>query len=249
MSRELVIMKSMKGLVFGFSDCSYFPLFQAETKIPFIEDFLETIKVEVEADDIKTEYKTEESINESKNRLPSETTASNEKKSHSGKPHVCSKCGKAYARKQGLNIHTRTHTGIKTYKCDVCGKEFAYKSGFDYHSKTHTGQKPHKCDFCGKEFILKSSLVYHTRTHTGEKPYNCDVCPKAFIQKAHLDNHRKYHTGEGSHKCQDCGKCFTSKSGLAQHLRSSYRNRSMPVKQVPILPKSSTPVLFVLNLS
>ncbi|KAH8549634.1 hypothetical protein BGW37DRAFT_407613, partial [Umbelopsis sp. PMI_123] len=44
-------------------------------------------------------------------------------KSH--RPHQCTACPRAFARKHDLHRHFRTHTGVKPYTCAGCKKGFA----------------------------------------------------------------------------------------------------------------------------
>lgn len=76
------------------------------------------------------------------------------------------------------------------YQCKVCSKTFGTKSHVNMHEKTHTGIKPYTCSFCGRCFHRKDHLINHIRIHTGEKPFQCDICCKAFRQQANLNMHK-----------------------------------------------------------
>lgn len=43
------------------------------------------------------------------------------------KPHQCEYCQKAYAQKNDLNKHLRTHVGENTYFCDYAGCEETFR--------------------------------------------------------------------------------------------------------------------------
>ena len=48
--------------------------------------------------------------------------------------HVCSICGKSFARKDTLKLHQKRH-GPKELECDYCGKMFAEKNALKIHER------------------------------------------------------------------------------------------------------------------
>lgn len=63
----------------------------------------------------------------------------------------------------------------KNFLCNTCGKSFYTNFHLEVHIRSHTGIKPFKCPHCDKSFSQKSGLSMHVYTHTGEKPFACKV--------------------------------------------------------------------------
>uniref|UniRef100_A0A8P4G487 C2H2-type domain-containing protein n=1 Tax=Dicentrarchus labrax TaxID=13489 RepID=A0A8P4G487_DICLA len=85
----------------------------------------------------------------------------------------CPVCCKTFKHKRNLNIHMRTHTGVKPFSCSLCSKSFTQKAGLDYHLKTHRGEKPFSCSFCGKSFGQKAHLQSHLTNRTSGFDCSC----------------------------------------------------------------------------
>lgn len=139
--------------------------------------------------------------------------------SHTGvKPFECRECGKRYTTKDTLKTHLLTHTGVKAYKCEICQKSFTQSSHLSYHMRRHAGEKPHVCSFCGKGFLSSYHLERHKLMHTGVKPFECNLCGKRFVRSTTLRDHLLIHTGEKPFQCQHCGKQFNRKQSLTNHM-------------------------------
>ncbi|WAR18160.1 EGR1-like protein [Mya arenaria] len=50
-------------------------------------------------------------------------------------------------------------------QCPVCNKWFKFPSWLEMHMRTHTGVKPFKCDICGRGFGRKDSWRNHKLVH------------------------------------------------------------------------------------
>lgn len=51
--------------------------------------------------------------------------------------HPCSVCRKPFSSASALQIHSRTHTGVRPFRCDVCSKTFTTKGNLKVHAATH----------------------------------------------------------------------------------------------------------------
>lgn len=77
------------------------------------------------------------------------------------KNKMCSFCGKAFATRDHLNRHVRTHTKEKPYPCNYCDMRFSMVQNLRRHEKLHTGERPFKCDVCGKGLKFLSFYLFN----------------------------------------------------------------------------------------
>ena len=54
---------------------------------------------------------------------------------------------------------------FKVVRCELCGKIFPSQSKLDVHSRSHSGVRPFSCEICKKGFKLKHHLQKHMMTH------------------------------------------------------------------------------------
>ncbi|KAJ5246922.1 hypothetical protein N7468_001905 [Penicillium chermesinum] len=134
---------------------------------------------------------------------PSRILTSESQLSRSGKQrrYSCNLpgCGKAFAQKTHLDIHTRAHTGDKPFICKIpgCGQRFSQLGNLKTHERRHTGEKPYECEICHKRFAQRGNVRAHKTTHLQNKPFTCllDDCRKNFTQLGNLKSHQnKFHS-------------------------------------------------------
>lgn len=112
------------------------------------------------------------------------------------RPYKCTfqQCRKCFKNQHALNVHMRTHSGIKPHVCIVCSESFSALSSLKIHERKHTGEKPYVCKYCDKAFADCSTHKQHVRIHTGDKPYKCHLCDRRTAQAGNLKSHyRHYH--------------------------------------------------------
>ncbi|CZT21237.1 uncharacterized protein RCC_07100 [Ramularia collo-cygni] len=107
-------------------------------------------------------------------------------------------CGKSFFQKTHLEIHTRSHTGVRPFLCkeEGCGARFSQLGNLKTHERRHTGERPYHCDICGKTFSQHGNVRAHKIVHTSAKPFTCklDNCMKTFSQLGNLKSHQnKFH--------------------------------------------------------
>ena len=152
-------------------------------------------------------------------------------KTHSDeKPFACETCDARFTTKSNMQAHMRLHTGEKPYKCEICDAAFSQRGNLTKHLSIHTGEKPYKCYFCEAAFSDRGTMKTHIMLHTGERPYKCDQCKAEFTVESKLIKHQRMHTGERPYKCNICNAAFIHKTSLNKHMKRQIHNGDTPFK-------------------
>ena len=83
----------------------------------------------------------------------------------------CPVCGVVLSPKTNVNVHLRTHSGVRPYECVLCLNRFRQKAHLMKHFRCSHNQKkpPHICLFCPLECVTSNDLYRHiTDKHVKE---------------------------------------------------------------------------------
>ena len=83
----------------------------------------------------------------------------------------CPVCGVVLSPKTNVNVHLRTHSGVRPYECSLCLNRFRQKAHLMKHFRCSHNQKkpPHICLFCPLECVTSNDLYRHiTDKHVKE---------------------------------------------------------------------------------
>ena len=87
------------------------------------------------------------------------------------KKSECPVCGILLSPKTNVNVHLRTHSGVRPYECVLCLNRFRQKAHLMKHFRCTHNQKqpPHICLFCSLETATSNDLYRHiTDAHQKE---------------------------------------------------------------------------------
>ncbi|KAK2589644.1 DNA-binding transcription factor [Conoideocrella luteorostrata] len=150
-------------------------------------------------------------------------------------------CNKRFVQKTHLDIHRRTHTGLKPYICNKpnCGLTFSQRGNLKTHMRRHTGEKPYSCGICGKTFAQRGNVRSHEETHKGLKPFVCrlDDCNKSFSQLGNMKTHQNNFHKETLKdlttnfvKFAQMGEVPEDQRDLFEYFKEHYKNSNKGIK-------------------
>jgi len=138
-------------------------------------------------------------------------------------PYACSDCGETFNMSYKLKNHITKHLNVlkQRFVCEFCGKEYAKKAGLNEHSRTHSGEPAVKCDQCDQTFNTRAAYSQHMNVHN--KKHECQECEKCFGNQRNLERHEKMHNGVKDFQCACCAKSYTSLRSLQKHMEIKHK--------------------------
>ena len=120
---------------------------------------------------IETEAEMEENNNNNNNNSDAHANLMLNLMNKPRKKSECPVCGIILSPKTNVNVHLRTHSGVRPYECVLCLNRFRQKAHLMKHFRCTHNQKqpPHICLFCSLETATSNDLYRHiTDAHQKE---------------------------------------------------------------------------------
>jgi Zinc finger, C2H2 type len=76
------------------------------------------------------------------------------------KVFACDACAERFASQRLRNKHANQAHNMR-FSCEVCGRKFADRTRLRIHSRVHTGEKPFVCEHCGYSCSQRDNLKKH----------------------------------------------------------------------------------------
>ena len=152
-------------------------------------------------------------------------------------------CNKAYSNQSRLEVHYRTHIGIKPFICPICKKSFNEKGNLKTHISFHTNLRLYKCNYCNKSYKTQGHLKDHIEIqHLKLRKYTCQYCNNKFGRRSTLSAHLKIHYDEKGILCKykGCNLKFLDKENMENHYKKHLENKNVFYCNVISKSNSST---------
>ena len=145
--------------------------------------------------------------------------------------HICTECGKGFARMEKLRAHQRLHknSNDKPFLCHQCGRGFGRQEHVTRHQKI-CGKRKNKSRMrlradapITDEEVEKiyQELGITSLTDDSDEKVACKFCNRAFRNKRYMMEHYVRNHREANqklpHRCEVCGKGFKVIRDLVRH--------------------------------
>jgi len=186
------------------------------------------------------------------------TNLTKHKRTHTDpvKSFKCSLCPRTFSDSSNLNRHLEIHLK-KTYNCKVCNLAFARREKMEIHEKTHIVHEPapseammhqpvmfynqppqdpitapmnfytenaanhNRMAFSNDSATLNFYDLQNQQHFQEAKNFHCTICSSSFARKKELNRHlNTLHAAIRSYNCSKCPKSFNRSDKLARHERS-----------------------------
>lgn len=119
--------------------------------------------------------------------IPKESLSMNNNEENK-KSTGCPVCGAVLSPKTNLNVHLRTHSGVRPYACVLCNNRFRQKAHLMKHFRCSHNQKqpPHVCPFCKFESNSSNDLYRHIAGNHSQ-----EVTPATYSRPGPLSSKQK----------------------------------------------------------
>ena len=153
----------------------------------------------------------------------------------------CDVCDKILSRKDALEMHKKTHTGIR-FKCTECDSEYSREDKLEMHQKTkHRFSKKKILESKGKSLrveSLSSTREIKTLSKKSSSPIikkkrmECKLCPERFPDKVKLSQHMETHgNGPRYFKCDQCESKFKLMDIYLKHRQTKHVTAGIVVRK------------------
>ena len=145
---------------------------------------------------------------------------------HEGVQYTCETCHKTFNHQNSLKRHVEAdHLNIKNFLCSDCGKAFAEKVKLQVHSLSVHKKIRFDCNMCDKTFANKAHLRTHVKVIHEEgiiaNLKKCSKCSYSSTKKANLKRHILEVHESQKEKCDFCQKYFV-RSALSRHIKRKH---------------------------
>lgn len=128
--------------------------------------------------------------------------------------YPCAKCSKILPSIRALEIHARTHSGVKPFTCEECGTSFGHKVHLRRHMNKHLGNKPFTCPICDKKFYRNDHLKRHFVSIHSKEVLSCEICGKEFKRNYDYKKHKQQHLMENVDWSADGNRLSSLANGI-----------------------------------